>query len=1439
MRYRGRLRQELARCLIGGSIDLLLLQEHHLTERRIRSCGPLLRGHRDVFWSPAFGPSGSQGGVCMSIADTMRSTVLDRGVVVPGRAQWMLLQQGQLRIGVLNVYAPNHASARVEFWTQIVESLPPADGWCVGGDFNMLEDASDRRGGSQTTVHGSELAAWEDLCMTLRIEDVWHHPAFVRDQHSLLFSRSDRRVGGTNLSRLDRMYVSDFFGSRGGTISIIAGTCLSDHYPVVLSISEGRRTGASAVRIPESLQTDTELTDQIGECWTQLVGQSDAHARSCADGLEAVSLLLRGEATRRLAEARETERRLHRSVATLMRQLERQPASEWVGSQLLQAQQELRVVQDIRSEFVFHRQASHWSQVGDRVTGEFFRITGPRHSREGVIHLRRPDGTFESDPVGMREMATSFYRDLLSAESESESVLECRQQVLGYVRRSVTLEMCGQLLAPFSETELLTALKALPRHSCPGRDGLSPIFFLEHWDLLKEGLLLAFQEIMDSGFMPESLSEGMIFLIPKEGGNRDELRHWRPITILNSAYKILAKALSLRLQPMLENIIHATQTGFVLGRSILDNVFTFWEAISLARLQDSPLAVLLLDFEKAYDRVDWGFLEETMLCMGFPDVWVRGVAALYRSAHSQVLLAGDTGDRFRISRSVRQGCPLAPFLFLFFAEAMSSFLSARDTGLQGLRLPIRDEEILDAEFADDTAMYLEGNEVNLLRFQAALEVFCVASGAKINWHKSCGFWVGAGPPPCWAPDPSFRWVPSGTAVRYLGCQVGLDLSMEQQVAPLLLSIRRKLLFWSSAHLSLAGRVVVANQVLLATMWYITSCWIFSRSCINQVQRLIRNFLWSGGDGRPARAKVAWSVITLPPSHGGLGIIDPICQSRALLGKFVVRCLLPGSEPWKLLLLSRLGQRVPAAGGPWQPEIRWIFTELRRVGLSRQVEARFACSILRSWELLRPALTQSSPTTADELYRQPLVWNPLVRTRRGHMVGSRPHVSWGAMASGPAQSLGVWLQFQHLTELTQRERLTGMRGSAVMIQDISEAIPAEWTQEPPLLAPSWMGAFTGTEVLIAVRGCSDSVTVFFEIGIAGQLLRVDRESELLRLCTFQRVRVLGQRSRRWVVDPSPHLVAGQPGWRLWAWDSRPLARLQWDPGEWHWRDPFAPADSPPVPFFQYTVRLGRHILVADRQTRPAAAEHWRRQGLSQDFLSGFWRRLWGYEQSRRSVVFQWLVAHRGVAVGTWLRFGGLPPDCTGCGYFAESQRHCLWDCPLAQQIWIRILRLLPREGQLFTWGAVSWGSLTGPGVGYETEVDSVVLQCQRQLFVRVDPPFAFPLDGGGENRDPHWELISSLALWFVWRARCRRVFEDRVVPPAETIRDFWLELIHTLRGQFDRMQGESDRAGRRREAFLRLWGHPPFCSLLGGTVRWCYRPPVWLFPPPRAPETATL
>ena len=99
--------------------------------------------------------------------------------------------------------------------------------------------------------------------------------------------------------------------------------------------------------------------------------------------------------------------------------------------------------------------------------------------------------------------------------------------------------------------------------------------------------------------------------------------------------------------------------------------------------------------------------------------------------------------------------------------------------------------------------------------------------------------------------------------------------------------------------------MIANQVLLSSMWYFTSCWIFVNSRITQIQRLIRNFLWSGSEDGHVRSKVAWATLIKPRELGGLGLIDPESQSKALLVKLMIRGHLPGTARWKELLKNRI------------------------------------------------------------------------------------------------------------------------------------------------------------------------------------------------------------------------------------------------------------------------------------------------------------------------------------------------------------------------------------------------------------------------------------------------------------------------------------------------------------------------------------------------------
>jgi hypothetical protein len=141
--------------------------------------------------------------------------------------------------------------------------------------------------------------------------------------------------------------------------------------------------------------------------------------------------------------------------------------------------------------------------------------------------------------------------------------------------------------------------------------------------------------------------------------------------------------------------------------------------------------MLLLDFEKAFDKIEWGFLFETLAKLGFASQWIHWVRSLYHSASSAIKLNGVVGNSFPLARSIKQGCPLAPYLFIMAIDVLSHMLKDQRFGVEGLSLPRRGR-IIEQTFTDDTALYLQGSCANMERTQKVLNFFCKALGAKVN-----------------------------------------------------------------------------------------------------------------------------------------------------------------------------------------------------------------------------------------------------------------------------------------------------------------------------------------------------------------------------------------------------------------------------------------------------------------------------------------------------------------------------------------------------------------------------------------------------------------------------------------------------------------------------------------------------------------------------------
>jgi hypothetical protein len=165
----------------------------------------------------------------------------------------------------------------------------------------------------------------------------------------------------------------------------------------------------------------------------------------------------------------------------------------------------------------------------------------------------------------------------------------------------------------------------------------------------------------------------MIALLHK-GGERLALTNWHPIMLLNLNYNFFAKTIQLRLQPILMEVISCEQSAFLPLRFILDNILLTQEMLVWAEQSQQALLFLKLDFSKAYDMVDWDFLfgaMGAMGAMGFPGEFINFLKLLFRDATACDKVNGSLSESFRIERGVRQGCPVAPYLFFIATELLN------------------------------------------------------------------------------------------------------------------------------------------------------------------------------------------------------------------------------------------------------------------------------------------------------------------------------------------------------------------------------------------------------------------------------------------------------------------------------------------------------------------------------------------------------------------------------------------------------------------------------------------------------------------------------------------------------------------------------------------------------------------------------------------------
>ncbi|CAI5484392.1 unnamed protein product [Closterium sp. Yama58-4] len=200
-------------------------------------------------------------------------------------------------------------------------------------------------------------------------------------------------------------------------------------------------------------------------------------------------------------------------------------------------------------------------------------------------------------------------------------------------------------------------------------------------------------------------SEGSSHHPTPQKGDKDQLNNYRPITLLNFTYKVLARVLADRMKKFLGRVISPEQYGFLPGRRLTDAVGLVADIIDTARRDNEDWFLLLVDFKKAFDSVSRGYLFRTMRAMGFPDRFVKWVEGLHEGTQTRLLVNGWMGEGVEVVSGVRQGCPLAPYLFLCAVEPLAQTVLKRKMGISKAN-----ERLAYISYADDTTLILEGKQ---------------------------------------------------------------------------------------------------------------------------------------------------------------------------------------------------------------------------------------------------------------------------------------------------------------------------------------------------------------------------------------------------------------------------------------------------------------------------------------------------------------------------------------------------------------------------------------------------------------------------------------------------------------------------------------------------------------------------------------------------------
>jgi len=876
--------------------DIMAIQESHFTEEQ--------RTDWEKNWKGTIKAScwtSNKKGVTFLISEQLNHKLINEYKDKNGR--WLVLdiEIDDQPYTLANYYGPNkdhtwHIDAMI---SKVDEINNPNIIIC--GDFNFVFNLNiDKLGGRDTTNRKcrKRVVEWMEEKNLL---DIWR----IKNPNSRKYTWTSNHKPPIKC-RLDFILISESLAVNYKNCDIVPGF-KSDHNCVTLNLeNKTSQRGRGLWKFNSSLLQDEKFKEEIIKSIESLAQDN----REAEDILlwDTMKCCLRGNCIGYAISKSKKEKKILRDATNNIQNLESEQC-EAIMNQASQAEiQEIgykikenkrvieeKIEKDTRASAI--RSKCEWYEYGDSSSKLFLNLERSKGNQKVIKRLVKADGTLTTNMDEILKEEEKYYNLLYSSSKIYDSTTQkVEDEIFNVNCPKISILEHEQLEKEIGEEEVWNIIKDSPKNKSPGTDGFTNEFYQTFWPQLKKYMINAFNAALERGELSVSQKRGVITLIPKPQKDLDLLKNWRPITLLNQDYKYLAKVLANRCKKLMPDIISPDQTGFVPGRYIGCNIQRIQSLIDRCEEENIDGILLNIDFEKAFDSIDWNFILKALRHFNFPEKFLKWIKSFYTNIETSIVNNGHMSNFFQPQRGVRQGCPLSPYLFVIAAEILSLYIK-QNIDIRGIKTsPTEDYTV--SQFADDTSIALHCSKPNILNTLDALEKFSITSGLKINVDKSEILLLG-GTSGLNIPNRLKGLVKE--EVKILGIKIQKDrkLTTETNYREVLEKMKSSIECWSRRSMSLAGKICIIKTMITSKLMY----------CVNnlaspdekywkEVEEILYNFV---NNGKPD--KIKRETLIAPYEEGGYRMLDIRCQNKAMKLSWGNR-LVNNEGVWKAYMLNK-------------------------------------------------------------------------------------------------------------------------------------------------------------------------------------------------------------------------------------------------------------------------------------------------------------------------------------------------------------------------------------------------------------------------------------------------------------------------------------------------------------------------------------------------------